>query len=111
MLRLTVYSRYFGIPDHPNSYPLTRTSTGWRVKYNAVTYDCDKAGRHYLYEGLDRDGIYYPNALPRYMSELWDKVDEEGLSEDEIQAALDKLGAWISIVERHVPVWRDRKYV
>ena len=111
MLELVVYNRYFGIPDYPNSYPLTRTPTGWRVTYNAATYDCDKTGRLYLYEALDRDGIYYPNAFPKYMAELWDKVDEEGLTEEETQAALTKLGAWISIVERGVPVWRDRGFI
>ena len=111
MLRLTIYNRYFGIPDYPNSYRLTRTDTGWHVAYNGHAGDCDKAGLPYLFEFLDKDGIYYPNAFPKYMSELWDKVEEEGLTEEEVQAALDKLGAWVSIVERHVPVWRERRYI
>ena len=108
---MTVYSRFWGIPDYPNSYGLTRTSTGWHVEYIATSGDCDKAGRPYLFEYLEQDTIHYPHALPEYLSRLWDKIDEEGLTEEEIQASLDKLGAWISIIERNVPVWRERKYV
>ena len=111
MLNLTIFHRTTGYPDYANIYPLTRTTTGWRIDYRSGSFDCDKAGSPYLIEHLERDDLHYPSALPKYMSLLWDKVDEEGLSEEEIQASLNHLAAWINLVENNVPVWRDRKYI
>jgi len=105
---LTVFSRRWG---HDDTYKLKRTKRGWHVSYIAIAGGCDKRGNPYLYKNLNQDSINYPKDLPGYLEWLWDQSEEKGLSHQEVQEALNKLGKWISVCEQNSPddIWRGYK--
>ncbi len=47
------------------------------------------------------------------MERLWDMTDTEGLSEEEVQACLEEVAAWIRLLEQNAPregMWRGLKW-
>lgn len=98
--RFTVFSRRWG---HTDDYELIRTAEGWTLNYNLYSGPCDKTGVPWLYKSLSHDSINYPEALGGYLEYLWQQAADEGLSEVEVQAAVDALGAWVQTCEQHSP--------
>lgn len=107
-LRLLVFSRRWGRRD---AYSVKRTETGWVVEHMSIGGECNKTGEPYLFKNLDHDSINYPADLGEYMEWLWDQVEEQNMSDEGMQEALDVLGDWISIVEENSPggVWKPFK--
>lgn len=98
---MKVYTRRWGHYDH---YELTRTETGWNVKMlGGKVYDCQKDAREGLNESLSHDGICYPEKINTFFQWLWDRAAEDGLSEKEVQQAINQLGDWISECEMSAP--------
>ena len=52
---------------------------------------------------LDHDGGCYPAQLGDFMERLWEKAAEKGMKKSEVQTAINKLGAWISVCEKKAP--------
>ena len=100
-----VWSNRWG---HYDQYRITRTGTGWRVEHIVINGDCDKTADPFLYANFDQDSINYPHDLGFYMELLWEKAHDEGLLKKQVQAGLNDLAEWVSIVERATPdleVW------
>lgn len=101
-----VYSRRWG---HEDTYRLTRTGEGWRIRFMEPPLDCDKGGRPYVFQQLDHDSIVYPRDLDGFFEWLWERAREKGLSKERVQEAITQLADWVSQTERSVPggdVWR-----
>lgn len=107
-MQFTVYSRRWG---HNDTYEIARAETGWRVQHITTGGDCDKQGRPYLFNNLDHDSINYPASLGEYMEFLWEKVDEDSLSDAQIQQHLNQLANWVQGVEQSTPegIWDQLK--
>lgn len=100
-----VYSRRWGHSDH---YRLTRTETGWQVGFKMIGGPCDKGGRPFLFENFRQDNIQHPSDLPGWLEWLWEQAKDQGLSHEQVQAALQQLADWVSTVEKSSPdggVW------
>ena len=52
---------------------------------------------------LDNDGVCYPKDINLFFEWLWDKAAEEGLTKAKVQAAINKIGKWISECEKNAP--------
>ena len=105
---LVVYSRRWG---HEDRYTIVRNEKGWVISNISIGGQCDKAGRPYLFENLDHDSINYPEELPGYFDWLWQQAEEEGLSHEQVQEALNQVGGWITLCERNSPrgIWEGFK--
>jgi hypothetical protein len=102
----TIYSERWG---HEDSYRIKRTLNGWHISFlstsPAESGETDKAGRPILYNLLEHDGIAYPDSLSKYLEWLWGYVNNNEISDEEIQNALDKLAKWVTLCERNKPSW------
>lgn len=99
--KFKIYTRRWG---HYDTYSIERTLDGWKFSGAAVfnSGECDKAGKPFLHKTLDHDSVSYPHDLGELLSWLWEKA-ADGLSESEVQKAIDDIAEWISICERNVP--------
>lgn len=97
---VNIHSQRWG---HEDTYELVRTVEGWTVHFMSSGGECNERGEPHLYDALDHDGITYPSSLPDYLAEVWRRAASEGLSAEEVQAALDQLAAWVSSVEKSRP--------
>lgn len=105
--KLEVYSRRWG---HKDRYHIIRNKEGWYISFNCHRGNCDKAGNPTLYKILEHDFINYPHDLGGYIEFLWNQANENGLSYDEVQQALDIIGEWISNCEISTPDGMFREY-
>ncbi len=105
---LQVFSKRRG---HNDTYRIRRTGTGWNIAFIAIGGDCDKSGKPYLFANLEQDDINYPHDLGGYMEYLWDKAEEEGMSDDQIQEHLNELSEWLIVVQNSSPegLWSNYK--
>jgi len=102
---MKVFSRRWG---HDDTYRMKRTATGWYISRIAIDGDCDKRGNPVLRANLHQDSVFYPRDIGGWLEWLWDRAAEDGLAEEQVQAALDELGEWISETEKRAPsggVW------
>jgi hypothetical protein len=99
-MRLNVYNSFRG---HDDSVNIDRNQDGWYVKWVDIQGQCDKQGAPHLFAFLRSQSIAYPAPLGDYLLFLWDAAEEESLSEEEIQQELDRLAAWIRVVEENKP--------
>jgi hypothetical protein len=56
-----------------------------------------------------QDSIQYPVGLEGWMEWLWNQASEKGLTQPQVQAALQELADWVSHTEQNVPsggVWK-----
>lgn len=98
---MKVYTKRWGHYDH---YELTRTETGWNVKMiGGEEYDCKKDAGRGLNKLLSHDGVCYPEKINKFFEWLWDRAAEDGLTEKEVQKAINQLGNWISECEMSAP--------
>ena len=93
---MRVYTRRWG---HDDYYELKRTKKGWNIKFQGTVYSCDKSASKGLNKFLDHDGVCYPGKINIFFEWLWNKAADDGLSEKELQKAINKLGNWISVCE------------
>jgi len=99
-MHIEVYSRRWG---HNDRYNVNRTQTGWDVSFHMIGGSCDKQGNPFLFDNLEHDTINYPEALGGYMEWLWDQAQDQNMNDDQIQEALDQLGAFIQQTEKASP--------
>jgi hypothetical protein len=107
--KFTVTSRRWG---HDDTYLMTRTETGWDVKFLTIGGSCDRSGRPYLFEILRHDSISYPEDLDMWIAWLWNQAREKGLSREDVQRALNELASWVKLVETEAPrgwIWSELK--
>lgn len=100
-----VFSRRWG---HDDTYLVKRTEDGWIISHHAISGPCDKGGRPYLFENLRHDSIQFPARMEGWMEWLWDRACTEGLTQTQVQEALQQLADWVSTTERNRPsdgVW------
>lgn len=96
-MRLPVYTRRL---NHVENYSVERLPDGWAIHKPGRGGKCDKTGEPYLFDNLRQDFVNYPIMLGNYMEFLWQKAEEENMSEEEIQKHLDTLGDWLEQVEK-----------
>lgn len=108
--KFNVYSRRWGHYDH---YTIKLNENGWDFSGVSVPLsgECDKAGNPFLFKTLDHDTINYPKDLGEYLEWLWYQATEQGLSQEEIQNALNMLAEWVSLCEKSSPkgIWESYK--
>lgn len=95
-----VYSRRWG---HKDTYLLRRTKEGWELAFGLTSGPCNKGGHPYLYERFDQDSIQYPVNIDGWLEWLWERAASNGLSQKQIQSALNELAEWVSITESSAP--------
>ena len=95
-----VYSNRWGRND---TYRITRTEVGWDVQHLMIGGPCDKGGKPFLYQNFRQDQIQHPSDLSGWMEWLWEQAEDEGLSKEQVQGALQELADWVSTVERSRP--------
>ncbi len=101
-----VFSNRWG---HDDTYSVKRTEDGWIISHLAIGGSCDKGGRPFLFENLRHDSIKFPARLDGWMEWLWDKALSEGLTQAQVQEALQELAGWVSSTERNAPsdgIWK-----
>ena len=101
IFKFKIYTRRWG---HYDSYSIERISSGWKFHGTAIcnSGECDKTGQPFLYRILDHDSVSYPYNLGELLEWLWGKA-AEGLSESEVQAAIEDIANWVSLCEKNVP--------
>lgn len=95
-----VYSRRWG---HEDIYRVKRTKDGWDIAHPPIGGACDKGGQPFLFRNLQQDSIQFPAKLSGWMEWLWDQAKAEGLTEGQVQTALQELADWVSETERTAP--------
>jgi hypothetical protein len=104
--RFSAYSRRW---KHNEEYSPTRTPEGWSF---ANAGDVISTGRDArvgrkdgsgLFHFLEHNWVSYPHDLPDYFESLWDQSADRGLTQEEVQAALDQLADWVTVCEKHSP--------
>jgi len=95
-LEFKVYSRRW---DKYDIYKLTHIPTGWGVRHIVINGECDKQGNPYLYKNFRQDFISYPHDLPDLLEILWDAVEENNLTKQELQERINDLAEWVSKCE------------
>ena len=100
-----VFSRRW---DREDTYKVRRTHDGWDISHLAIGGPCDKGGHPFLFRNFRQDSIQFPARLDGWMEWLWNQAAEKGLTEIQVQAALQELADWVSETERSAPdggVW------
>jgi hypothetical protein len=100
-----VFSRRW---NHDDNYSVKRTKDGWLIKHIAIGGPCDKGGRPFLFENFRQDFIQFPKDLEEWMEWLWNQASSQGLTQAQVQSALQELADWVSNTERTAPtggVW------
>ncbi len=103
-----IYSRRWG---HVDSYTVIRNEKGWTISHFGTGGQSDKTGNPYLFKILNHDSINFPEELPGYMEWLWQRAEEDGLTHEEVQDALNELTTWINLCEQNSPrgIWKGFK--
>jgi len=102
-----VFSNRWG---HDDTYNVKRTGDGWTITHIAIGGPCDRGGRPFLFENFRQDSIHYPEGLDGWMEWLWNQAASQGLTQQQVQEALQRLADWVSTTERNVPtgsVWES----
>lgn len=102
-----VFSRRWG---HEDTYEFIRNDKGWIISLSSGG-QADKLGKPWLFDLLDHDSINYPEELAGYLEWLWIRAEEDGLSHEQVQKALQELADWVSTCERNSPkgIWQGYK--
>jgi hypothetical protein len=95
-----VFSRRWG---HDDSYTLKRIKDGWNISHLAIGGPCDKGGQPFLFQNLRQDSIQFPARLDGWMEWLWNQAATQGLTEAQVQVAVQQLADWVSDTERSAP--------
>ena len=104
---LSIYSRRWG---HKDTYDIIRIEDGWSIRFGTRSGNCNKEGKPVLFDIMDNDLINYPQSLPEYLEWVWNRAEDQGLTEQEVQGSLDELSEWISVCETNSPNGIFREY-
>lgn len=105
-LRLRFFCRRWG---HEEAISMERTDAGWLVSYVSAATATDRDGlvegdeATGLYDLLDRESVSYPRDLSSWIERVWEMASDDGANVDELQSALDRVGAWITMCEQGAP--------
>ncbi|PAW76985.1 MAG: hypothetical protein B9S32_12840 [Verrucomicrobia bacterium Tous-C9LFEB] len=105
--KFEIYTRRW---EHNDIYTIKRTQDGWHVSFKMINGPCDKGGNPFLYRNFDQDSVSYPSGLEYWLESLWNQAESKGLSQVEVQQALDELAKWVVVTEKNAPsggVWGD----
>lgn len=105
-MRLLIYTRKL---DRVENYSIEKLPDGWEIHKPGIGGKCDRTGEPYLFKNLRQDLVNYPIMLGSYMEFLWQKTEEENMSDEEIQKHFDTLGKWLEQVEKLSPEGLRRK--
>lgn len=97
---LKFFTKHWQYIEH---YKITRTEKGWDIRVLSDSYSSNKSMSPELNHLLDNDGVCYPKDINLFFEWLWDKAAEEGLTKAKVQAAINKIGNWISECEKNAP--------
>ena len=50
----------------------------------AINGDCNPNGEPYLIKNFEQDNISYPSGLPSMLESIWNHIDEENLTTEQI---------------------------
>ena len=95
-----VYSQRW---KHDDQYRLKRTKDGWEVGHKMIGGPCNKGGQPFLFENFRQDSINFPNDFEGWLERLWNQASSQGLTFDQVQAALQRLADWVTITEENAP--------
>jgi hypothetical protein len=87
--------------DHDVEYRLKRTNTGWDFRHEDGDGRCDKAGRPFLLDQLEQDGVEDTEVVGSRMKLLWLRAWETRLSPGDVQEALNQLADWVRHLMAH----------
>lgn len=97
---MEIFTRRWG---HYDRYYITRTESGWVLDWKSELIECTKAAKPGLNKILDHDSVCYPRQVNKFFEYLWDRACEDGLSEQQVQQAIDKICNWINLCEENTP--------
>ena len=97
---IKIYTRRWG---HYDSYEITRVKAGWLIEGMTENIECNKKAQPGLSKLLDHDYVCYPKQIDEFFAYLWDKAANDGLTEREVQKAVNQIGDWISKCEMNTP--------
>jgi hypothetical protein len=103
---LRIFTRRWG---HDEVYHFARTATGWNFDFHGSSGPCDKTGNPVLFSNLNHDSVFYPEGLGGWFEWLWNKAEQNGLTQAQVQQGFDDLGNWIRLTEQNVPsgpIWQ-----
>ena len=95
-----IYTRRWG---HDDTYTFIRTNSGWNINNLSIGGECNKGGHPSLFQNFRQDNVQHPANFDGWLEYLWEKAASEGLSEEQLQAGLDALANWVSMVEKNTP--------
>jgi hypothetical protein len=100
--KLPVYMRRYGSTERLR---VTKTATGWTFAFQSgpvetgtdglVDHDLETG----LYDLLRREEMSYPADLSDFIDWVW----RYGKEADQVQAALNEIGEWVSLCEQKAP--------
>ncbi len=102
-----VFSRRWG---HDDKYTVRRTKDGWHISHMLIGGSCDKGGGPFLFDNLRHDSIQFTEGLASWMKWLWGQAASRGLTEAQLQEALQQLADWVSGTEKSSPssgIWEN----
>jgi hypothetical protein len=98
-------SIYCPKPGSKISFGVNLTRCGWQFDLGEWDMFTDKTAQD-LCEYLRRhEDVSYPHSVGTYFEGLWDDIDLENLSAEQIQERLDEIADWISSCSERRPRW------
>lgn len=88
---------------HDETLKMIRNDNGWYVSFIGIEGQCDKSGDPYLYKNLKHELVSYPRRLSGYISSIWERAERDGLTKEQVQEMLNRVGEWVSLTEKHSP--------
>ena len=89
---------------HYDLYELKRTENGWYV--NHLSYkgeDNLDEEMKVLYDAMKHDSISFPRNVDSYLTSIWMRAQDEGLTHEQVQEMLNQVAEWISQTEKSAP--------
>ncbi|MBA3045850.1 MAG: hypothetical protein FP824_06515 [Euryarchaeota archaeon] len=95
-MKLSGYNRERNISE---SITIEKTSEGWNIGgFGMKRRNCDRTGAPQLFIWCSEVNISCPPDFGSLMMQLWNEIERNNLSEDEIQSRLDELSGWLGVV-------------
>lgn len=99
--KFQLYTNRWG---HYDLYELKRTENGWYV--NHMSYNGEDSlheEMQVLYSAMKHDSISFPLNVDSYLSSIWMRAQDEGLTHEQVQDMLNRVAEWISQTEKSAP--------
>lgn len=94
---------------HPDEYLFTRTTNGWHIRGGGShERNCNARGESPGVDGgirgiFSNDMIHMPADLPECLEMLWNWLENGEINEDQAQAEITVLAAWINATTESAP--------